>query len=1024
MRSTKSVPLLLLSIIFNFSFLNAQEIILYGNVSSLNDDGSLSPIHAAYVGIDSDWYSYSDEAGNYEFIFEWIWNGPVTVICEADGFDTQYATIMPEGDVAELNFVLFPSGEDENGILFGYVYYQVSPSGPQIPVEGASIGATPSWGPEPWFQTYTNELGYYEMELWGNDSPWYIYCETEYGQQESEATVTPGYETELNFMFLDDEPPVESFLSGIVYGVEDDMIFTLSGAQIRATPNDQDEPVYETETNEEGHYELPLPSGYYDVTASHEGFQTVLTYIYIGANQENWQDFYLEHSESQIAGLYGLVYWETPNGNEIFIPGAQIRAESQDANLVFEAETGEGGGYEMEVIGYHHYIVTCTAEFEGMELIKVHDIYVGESWAELNFGFEGEPPMDGLLTGYIFGIEIDAIFPLPGSIVSATPTGPADPFWETTANEEGQYELYLPSGGYLVTAQYEGYTSETVDVFIESNQPNELDFYLDQEGYNPMIHGQVWMITASGNEIPVNEAIIQALNEETGITFDAVTDENGNFEIEVMPYMQYFVSCTTPDPSGMTQVQEVFVDISPVELVFVFGNENFGWLTGYVHDSNPEPFPVPNAHVVIENDSHSYDSQTGNSGTFEFHLPNGWYTIHVSAPEFESFTGETMVYPGEETFIEITLSEFNENGTVISYFGGWNLIGIPRYTGEEQIENLFPESIEETLYGYDQSGYYLENIPETGNGYWLKFWEPGSASIYGEPFYEITLELTEGWNLIAGPSGTVSYMGVDDSDGILVEGTLYLYTEGGYEMAEIITPGNGYWIKTFESGTITLNVTEDLARFKNWESLVSNANRLNINGQTLYFGMSLSDIEMQSFSLPPAPPEGGADVRFFGDTKLCSTDECIFKVVNNVNKLTLECDLNDDKEWEIIDKHNNIIKCEGIQTIETFDSQASFLLRMKPDSEIPSDVPIISAFPNPFNPIITLRFSVSDLSKVNVSIYDIDGRLVESFFTGAEMERGMHTVMWDASAYSSGTYFVSLITNQKIVQTQKIVLIK
>jgi len=1327
MKFTKLTSIFLLSSLLSQSTLHAQDIVLFGNVSGANNDGSLSPIHGAYVGIassqDSEWYDITDEEGNYEFMFEWLWDGPVAVICEAEGYDTQTGTIMPDSDATELNFILSSNTENEDGILFGTVTYQVSPSGPVVPVSGASIGATPSWGPEPWFQTYTNEEGQYELELWASEHPWIVYCETEYGQQEAEAIVTSGHETELNFQFLGWEPdlpapynltvelsnngnntilhwdyfdspgidyvsfqvyanlnddpdnpwivigttmysefvhnlpwpsgaappeicyrvtavndmvgesdpseiacvdldfsdlsppydlvaeyhpegdglyggaeldweysnvnPTEPMFhiylhygyddlewmlvgesaetnyfhvfgdymppsnescfkvtavvngeesepsniacvyleeteNGVVFGHvyemsldpnevipipgavlhfsnsvvgdtwttvsgengeyeislpagfyqtwieaegyepqndetvmvvanqeveqnfylqpldEDDLVLhgfvrgqtdnsdqwtPLPGSHIRATPNDQEAPVYETETNQEGYYELPLPSGYYDVTASHEGYQTGFAYVYVGPNHENWQDFYLEHSDSQNAGLYGLVYWETPNGNEIFIPGAQIRAESQDANLVFEAETGEGGGYEMEVMEYHHYVVTCTAEFEGMELIQVHDIYIGESWAELNFGFGGEPPMDGLLTGYVFGIEIDAIFPLPSSIVSATPSGPTDPVWETTTDEEGQYELYLPPGEYLVTAQYEGYESVTVDVFIEPNQPNELDFYLEQEGYNPMIYGQVWMITANGNEIPVNEAFIQILNEETGITFDTVTDENGNFEIEVMPYMQYFVSCTIPNPSGTTQVQEVFVDISPVELIFIFGAEDFGWLVGYVHDSNPEPFPVSNANIMIENDLHSYETNTGESGNFEFHVPAGWYTIHVNASGFEPFSGEAMVYPWEESYIEIMLSHSEGNGTNVSFFGGWNLIGIPRQTGDTQIWDLFPESIEGTLYGYDQSGYYLETIPGNGKGYWLKFWEPGSASIYGEPFYEMTLELAAGWNLIAGPSGIVTYNGVIDPDEILVEGTLYRYTEGGYEMAEMIAPGNGYWIKTFDSGTITLHVTEDIAKFENRESLVSDANRININGQTLYFWKTLNEREMQSFSLPPAPPEGGVDVRFSGDTKLCSTDECLFEVMNNENQLTLECDIKDGSDWEIVDKHKNVIKCEGIQTLEFIDSHETFLLRKKPEFEISSDMSIISAFPNPFNPVTTIQFSVPELSNVSISIYDLEGRRVESFIRGKEMERGMHSVIWDASGFSSGIYIVHLNTNNS-VQSQKIVLMK
>jgi hypothetical protein len=145
--------------------------------------------------------------------------------------------------------------------------------------------------------------------------------------------------------------------------------------------------------------------------------------------------------------------------------------------------------------------------------------------------------------------------------------------------------------------------------------------------------------------------------------------------------------------------------------------------------------------------------------------------------------------------------------------------------------------------------------------------------------------------------------------------------------------------------------------------------------------------------------------------------------MNNENQLTLECDIKDGSDWEIVDKHKNVIKCEGIQTLEFIDSHETFLLRKKPEFEISSDMSIISAFPNPFNPVTTIQFSVPEVSNVSISIYDLEGRRVESFIRGKEMERGMHSVIWDASGFSSGIYIVHLNTNNS-VQSQKIVLMK
>ena len=80
-------------------------------------------------------------------------------------------------------------------------------------------------------------------------------------------------------------------------------------------------------------------------------------------------------------------------------------------------------------------------------------------------------------------------------------------------------------------------------------------------------------------------------------------------------------------------------------------------------------------------------------------------------------------------------------------------------------------------------------------------------------------------------------------------------------------------------------------------------------------------------------------------------------------------------------------------------------------------------YPNPFNPVTTIAYNIPmDMTQVKVNIYDITGRLVENLQNGIQSQ-GNHKVVWDASNFSSGIYFVKLQTNSNTI-TKKLILIK
>ncbi|MBU1881198.1 S8 family peptidase [bacterium] len=64
-------------------------------------------------------------------------------------------------------------------------------------------------------------------------------------------------------------------------------------------------------------------------------------------------------------------------------------------------------------------------------------------------------------------------------------------------------------------------------------------------------------------------------------------------------------------------------------------------------------------------------------------------------------------------------------------------------------------------------------------------------------------------------------------------------------------------------------------------------------------------------------------------------------------------------------------------------------------------------YPNPFNPTTTLNFALTEAGNVNLSVYDVNGRLVSTLVNGYR-NVGSHDVTFDASGLPSGVYIYRL----------------
>jgi len=77
------------------------------------------------------------------------------------------------------------------------------------------------------------------------------------------------------------------------------------------------------------------------------------------------------------------------------------------------------------------------------------------------------------------------------------------------------------------------------------------------------------------------------------------------------------------------------------------------------------------------------------------------------------------------------------------------------------------------------------------------------------------------------------------------------------------------------------------------------------------------------------------------------------------------------------------------------------------DASMPEGIGLITAYPNPFNSVASINYTLKESGVMQVAIYDISGRNVAVLQDGW-MAAGKHDVVWDASQFPSGVYICRL----------------
>lgn len=117
---------------------------------------------------------------------------------------------------------------------------------------------------------------------------------------------------------------------------------------------------------------------------------------------------------------------------------------------------------------------------------------------------------------------------------------------------------------------------------------------------------------------------------------------------------------------------------------------------------------------------------------------------------------------------------------------------------------------------------------------------------------------------------------------------------------------------------------------------------------------------------------------------------------------------------------------EGIYTVRVsnpggsvLSNEAQVLLRLE-------GFTLAQNFPNPFRQRTTISFILPELSVVDLTIHDIQGRLVGSMLSGATLDAGIHEFDWESRWMSNGIYFYQIranavISNESFSEARKMI---
>ncbi|SVC65400.1 uncharacterized protein METZ01_LOCUS318254, partial [marine metagenome] len=324
------------------------------------------------------------------------------------------------------------------------------------------------------------------------------------------------------------------------------------------------------------------------------------------------------------------------------------------------------------------------------------------------------------------------------------------------------------------------------------------------------------------------------------------------------------------------------------------------------------------------------------------------------------------------------------------------------------------------------------------DGYWVVVDDEAILEVQGLPTAPVVYGLHEGNNLVSysyaySQDINGAFPDVSSIDAVYGEGSMAANLDGSFEGSlGSLDAGSGYWIVASDAFTFEYNVPDaGDARLATDPIYIPEEFQFtqSIN-QYFYF---VTEASIQNVPLS----EGDWIVAYNNnvvvgsrmyknggmiDVPIMGYDE---STQNSAIATNGYCEPGDVPTIKVHRSNGDVVEMD----VETLSGSASFqgighTTVVLTDYSLPNEVALHSAYPNPFNPSTMIEYDIPSEMHVNLSIFDIRGRLVSELVNELQMgSYDAYKVTWNANMQSSGVYFVRLNAGNSI-KTQKVMLLK
>jgi hypothetical protein len=347
---------------------------------------------------------------------------------------------------------------------------------------------------------------------------------------------------------------------------------------------------------------------------------------------------------------------------------------------------------------------------------------------------------------------------------------------------------------------------------------------------------------------------------------------------------------------------------------------------------------------------------------------------------------------------------------------GWNMVGVPVEVSNHSVSALFPGAVPKA-FSYDGSYDETDSL-RAGVGYWVKFNALQTAEISGSPILRDTIDVKTKWNMISPISYPIDSASIRTIPLGIIHSSFYTYDgDSSYTVAQTLLPGKSYWVKTSQAGKLIcsmffpkaspVGIPSDGEKYIGTLSLTDNNGRQ----KTLFIGRGeLTDVQKERLELPPMPPAGAFEIRFASNRSI----EYMTGVEADVPVIFQSVQFPLQVKWTrspyareslmlVVDGEEKMLAPDKVVLIE---KRPQFLLVRSKGSvttSLPNEFSLSQNFPNPFNPVTMIRYSVPERAHVLLEVFNILGERVEQLVNEIQ-DAGERSVSFNSKSLASGVY--------------------